>query len=258
MPKRYRLIHFAGALLVTLLLIGSTVALLHLVERAPTRHSIIPLSLFRRQSSEQQGALRVMPLGDSITAGVGTIDHGGYREPLWEKIKAAGWDINFVGSQQGGPAFMTQRANEGHPGWRVDQISGRIVGWLEATQPQVILLHIGTNDIIQGYSPAVIATRLAYLLDQITTTLPGALVVVAQIIPLGDSLLNARVVAYNHMIPPLVHNLVEQGDHVSYVDMYHIIPASTLIDHIHPNMNGYARIASVWFQVLSSIMAQKN
>lgn len=256
MQKCYRLTSIASVLGLTLLLVG-TATLLHFIEKAQpsaTTHHLISLSLYRKQAPDQN-AIRIMPLGDSITAGIGTIDRGGYREPLWEKCQIARWDVSFVGSQQDGPGSLLDRNNEGHPGWRIDQISAKVVGWLEATQPQIILLHIGTNDIIQGYSPAVAAARLQYLLDQITTTDPNADVVVAQIIPLGKPLLDLRVAAYNRYIPLIAHQMAARGKHVAYIDMYNIVPVSDLTDGIHPNVAGYALMANEWYQALRPIMA---
>jgi lysophospholipase L1-like esterase len=258
MQKHHRLVYIASVLGLTLLLAFGTATLLHFIERAhpstnATHHFII-LSIVRKQEPDQN-AIRIMPLGDSITAGIGTIDRGGYREPLWEKCQIARWDVTFVGSQQDGPSSLLDRNNEGHPGWRIDQISARVVGWLEATQPQIILLHIGTNDIIQGYSPAVAAARLQYLLDQITTTEPNADVIIAQIIPLGRPLLDIRVAEYNSYIPIIAHQMAARGKHVICIDMYNIVPTSDLVDGIHPDVAGYALMANEWYQALKPIMA---
>jgi lysophospholipase L1-like esterase len=257
MQKRYRLANIASVLGLTLLLVFGTATLLHFIEKAApsTTHHLITLSIYRKQLPDQN-AIRIMPLGDSITAGIGTVDRGGYREPLWEKCQVSGWDVSFVGSQQGGPNSMLERDNEGHPGWRIDQISGKVVGWLEATQAQVILLHIGTNDIIQGYSPDVAAARLQYLLDQITTTEPNADVIVAQIIPLGKPLLDAKVAAYNRYIPLIAHQMAARGKHVLCIDMYNVVPVSDLTDGIHPNIVGYALMANEWYQALRPIVTE--
>jgi lysophospholipase L1-like esterase len=256
MQKRHRLVKIAGILGLTLLLVFGTTTLLYFIGKAQpsTTRSFITLSLYGRQLPEQN-TIRIMPLGDSITAGIGTLDRGGYREPLLEKCQISGWNVSFVGSQQDGPGNMLDRYNEGHPGWRIDQISRKVVGWLEATQPQIILLHIGTNDIIQGYSPGVAAARLQYLLDQITTTEPNTDVIVAQIIPLGKPLLDAKVAAYNRYIPFITHQMAARGKHVLCIDMYNVVPVGDLVDGIHPNVAGYALMANEWYQALKPIVA---
>jgi lysophospholipase L1-like esterase len=201
------------------------------------------------------GVVRIMPLGDSITAGVGSSYKGGYRVALWNDCMAYHFHVIFVGSQYDGPTSLADRNNEGHPGWRIDQISTHVVAWLQTYQPQIVLLHIGSNDIIQHRNVSDAPARLHFLLEQITTTLPGATVIVAQITPLGNPLLNAEVIAYNRTIPQIVGLMEAQGKHVEYVDMYHAVPASDLADGIHPNNAGYALMAGVWFRALQPIIA---
>ncbi|WP_437766747.1 hypothetical protein WMF27_22915 [Sorangium sp. So ce281] len=71
---------------------------------------------------------KILPLGDSITDGVGVQGGGGYRIELFRKARAAGKKITFVGSLMNGPATVDgasfPRAHEGHSGWKIDQIGG--------------------------------------------------------------------------------------------------------------------------------------
>jgi lysophospholipase L1-like esterase len=196
------------------------------------------------------GTIKIMPLGDSITAGVGSSAHGGYRAQLWQDCLAARWQVQFVGSQLSGPASLLDRQHEGHPGWRISQISSHVVGWLKLYKPQVVLLQIGTNDIIYHDSVSTAPRRLRSLILQITSTLPGTTVIVAQITPLRNPILNAQVIAYNSAIPSIVHELAAHDVPVHYVDMYHAVPVSDLGDGIHPNDSGYAAMAGVWYQAL--------
>jgi lysophospholipase L1-like esterase len=199
--------------------------------------------------------IKIMPLGDSITYGQGSSTGGGYRLQLWNDLRARGFPIDFVGSVQTGPASF-DRENEGHPGWTINQIVAKVVNWLLTYRPSIILLHIGTNDFVKNDDPIQAPTRLSQLLNLITTTLPGASVIVAQILPLPRSTrLNAEVVAYNATIPRMVQAEVAQGKHVHYVDMYHAVPPSMLPDQIHPNDAGYALMAKVWLHALLPLVS---
>ena len=81
-----------------------------------------------------------------------------------------------------------------------------------------MLLHIGTND--QGsVSASQMVSDLSGLLDQIITNAPNALLVVAQIIPLGYGT-NDVIKAYNQAIPGLVQQRAAAGKHVIIVDMF--------------------------------------
>ncbi|HEY6284882.1 MAG TPA: SGNH/GDSL hydrolase family protein [Ktedonobacteraceae bacterium] len=198
--------------------------------------------------------IKIMPLGDSITYGVGSSTGGGYRFQLWNDLRARGFPIDFVGSVQTGPASFDSE-NEGHPGWKINQIAAKVVNWLMTYRPSIILLHIGTNDFFKNDDPTQAPARLSHLLNLITTTLPGATVIVAQILPLPRSArLNAEVVSYNATIPRIVQADVAQGKHVHYVDMYHVVPPSMLPDQIHPNDAGYTLMAKVWLDALLPLL----
>src|ERR1044071_4924198 len=101
-------------------------------------------------AAESNGGVPVMPLGDSITEG--TQVPGGYRIGLWQRLSGAGYRVDFVGTQFNGPSALGDHDHQGHPGWRIDQISANITGWLGTAQPRSVLLHIGTNDILQNYN----------------------------------------------------------------------------------------------------------
>src|SRR4051812_28763457 len=140
-------------------------------------------------------AVKIMPLGDSITDGFNV--PGGYRITLKPKLDAGGYATDLVGTLSNGPASLTDREHQGLTGWRIDQLDANIVTWLQQTTPDTVLLHAGTNDMIQGVDPANAPTRLGGLIDKITSTLPNAVVLVASIVPLADATQEARLVTFN-------------------------------------------------------------
>jgi len=98
--------------------------------------------------------IRIMPLGDSITQGIGSgadpddNDHQvSYRKTLWDLLVNAGYDVDFVGSQDSGSMEFADPDHEAYPGGRADEIRDGIYNWLVAHPADIILLHIGTNDI---------------------------------------------------------------------------------------------------------------
>ena len=134
----------------------------------------------------------ILPLGDSITEGVGGTG-GGYRARLHLLLNNAGDSFNFVGSATNNstPALINsgQHYHEGHSGYRIDQIEGDLTGlvssdpafdtsngghWLDGgiavgrapIFPDLILLHIGTNDASQGRTADSNASFLAKFAHQ--------------------------------------------------------------------------------------------
>lgn len=196
----------------------------------------------------QAKPVRVMPLGDSITDGYNV--PGGYRIDLWRKILAGGRTVDFVGSLANGPETLGDRDHEGHNGWTIPEIDSNIVSWLRTHDPRTILLHIGTNDIFFS-DPAEAPGRLSALIDRITAQSPKADLFVATIIP--SPLVGEAVRTYNAAIPGIVQSKVDACKRVHLVDMYSALTTSDLADEVHPNADGYGKMAATWYDALLSV-----
>ena len=195
--------------------------------------------------------VKVMPLGDSITDGI-TVQ-GAYRTKLWKNITGNGLTVDFVGSLTGGPSELGDKNHEGHSGWRIDQISNNINSWMDTYKPQIVLLHIGTNDISQKYDLNNAPSRLSGLIDKICAKLPaGGKLYVASIIPISY----ADVKSYNSSLAGVVKDKTNQGKPVYMVDMYSALTTNDLGDGVHPNANGYNKMADVWFNAIKADLAQ--
>lgn len=192
----------------------------------------------------------VMPLGDSITEGVWV--PGGYRSDLWQLMVADGYAPHFVGSRSGGPAQLGDHAHEGHSGWRIDQLSDQVRGRLLRYRPQVVLLHIGTNDILQNYRLATAPERLGALIDHIMTALPEVRLYVATIVPFADPVREARATEYNAAISEVVAKKAAAYHGVQLVDLHSALTAADLSDGIHPSNGGFSKMAARWFGALTS------
>ncbi|SEF37598.1 GDSL-like Lipase/Acylhydrolase family protein [Amycolatopsis pretoriensis] len=202
-------------------------------------------------AAESNGGVKVMPLGDSITDG--TQVPGGYRIGLWQRLSAGGYRVDFTGSQYNGPAALGDHDHEGHPGWRIDQIDANVVGWLRNTGSHTVLLHIGTNDILQNHDTGSAPARLSGLIDHITATAPDAEVFVATIIPLADPGQESAARTFNSAVPGIVQSNRNAGKHVHLVDMHAALTTGDLIDGVHPTATGYDKMAATWFGALRSV-----
>jgi lysophospholipase L1-like esterase len=199
-------------------------------------------------SAESNGGVKVMPLGDSITAGSVA---GGYRNGLWDRFKAKGYKVDFVGSQSNGPSTLGDHDHEGHPGYLINQVDQGVVNWLKKYQPHTVLLMAGTNDACYHRDISSAPQRLATLIGHITSTLPNAEVFVAQITPLTSVTQDAEVKSINAAIPNVVK---AAGSHVHVVDQYSAFTKSDLSsDGIHPNAAGYEKMAAAWYKALLSV-----
>jgi lysophospholipase L1-like esterase len=193
--------------------------------------------------------LRLMPLGDSITWGVGSSTGDSYRSALWNDLAGEGHALDFVGSGRDG--VMADPDNEGHSGWRIDQIAGIADATVARYRPNVITLEIGTNDLNQNYQVPTATDRLKALVDQLTADAPDATVLVASLIISTNSTEEPNRPAFNRAVPGIVQAEQAAGKHVGYVDMG-ALTAADLSDALHPNDGGYVKMATAFNSAVQS------
>ncbi|SEC34872.1 Lysophospholipase L1 [Streptomyces sp. 3213] len=187
--------------------------------------------------------LRLMPLGDSITWGVGSPSGNSYRGFLADQLSAEGHALDFVGSGRNGT--MSDPDNEGHSGWRIDQIAGIADAVLAAYHPNVVTLEIGTNDLNGSYQVPTAPDRLRALIEQITRDAPDATVLVGTVIVSTSGTEEAVRPAFNAKLPGIVQAEQAAGKHVRLVDMSALTTAD-LSDALHPNDNGFRKMADAF------------
>lgn len=187
--------------------------------------------------------LRVMPLGDSITWGVGSSSGNGYRAPLGNLLGTDGHPLDFVGTSRSGS--MSDPDNEGHSGYKIHQIAALADASLTRYRPNVVTLMIGTNDLNENYQVSTATARLKSLVDQVTAGAPDATVLVASLVVSTSGSEEQHRAAYNQAIPRIVSDAQAAGKRVAYVDMGNLTTAD-LADALHPNDSGYRKMADAF------------
>jgi hypothetical protein len=213
-------------------------------------------------------SVNIMPLGDSIT--VGPNGQSCWRAKLWQKLKAAGvTDIDFVGSVK--EASCEGEYDPDTEGQAAIGVSGLandnlLPGWLRAAQPDIVLLHLGTNDIAYGiaeYGLTMTAIEEGYqrLLNQFRTYRSTIHVLVAQIIPIERT--NAcpdcarDVVALNNFLAQFVQRHSTEQSSLTIVDQHTGFNVATdTTDGVHPNDAGHEKIATKWLAPLEAVIRQ--
>jgi lysophospholipase L1-like esterase len=195
----------------------------------------------------------VMPLGASMTFGKGSSSGNGYREELRLSLAAAGIDVDYLGSLKSGT--MADPDNEGHGGWRIDQVAAGADGFLSTYKPQVVLLNAGTNDTRQNYKLSEAPARLHALVDQVVADVPDAVVVFSTLQPSGDAAINVKVDQFNAQLPAIARAETAAGHRVYLADLNSAMTVDDIgPDGIHPNDGGYTKIAKVWSDTLLPVL----
>src|SRR5258708_10892208 len=119
----------------------------------------------RSAAAAATAPVKIMPLGDSITGSPGC-----WRALLWNQLQTTGYtDINLVGTQPPqGCGIPYDGDNEGHGGALATNIVSlnELPGWLSATSPDIVMMHLGTNDVWSGLSTSTILAAYSTLLQQ--------------------------------------------------------------------------------------------
>lgn len=212
---------------------------------------LVPLLV---SAGEPAATVRIMPLGDSITGSPGC-----WRALLWNQLQADGHtDIDFVGTQAPqGCGVAHDGDHEGHGGALVTTVAeqNQLPPWLAAADPDVVLMHFGTNDVWSNRPTATILAAYGTLVDQMRAHNPDVTVLVAQIIPMNPSSCaecGARVVDLNAAIPGWAESVGTERSPVVVVDQWTGFDTVTdTYDGVHPNAAGDQKMAAGWSPALS-------
>ncbi|MFC1771754.1 Ig-like domain-containing protein [Pseudomonadota bacterium] len=216
--------------------------------------------------------LTIMPLGDSITRGdMGPVPPAetrvAYRKALYDRLVADGFGFDFVGTLNDGYGFANFDFNhEGHPGWLASDIAwGRAGGyptdgvraWLDTNPTDIVLLHIGTNDLAQGQPAFATAIDVESILDEIDlwesdngtpVTVLLALIIDANPLDPDFSVFNSNVLA-------MANNRIANGDDIIVVNQHDALTyPDDMADSLHPTAGGYDKMAGPWFNELMNLV----
>ncbi|MDZ4694886.1 MAG: GDSL-type esterase/lipase family protein, partial [Deltaproteobacteria bacterium] len=197
--------------------------------------------------------IRVQPLGDSITQGKRHPDEATYRRPLWKKLMAAGYKVDFVGStnqQLDGAHYYDDYDpnHEGHYGWKITDVLPMLDGWLKGYTPDISLIHLGTND--QGSNnPALMVENIGKIVDKLRAKNPRVTIIVAKLIEPSNV---GR--QFGDLLPAFATQKGTADSPIIVVDQDAGFVSSDTRDGIHPNPSGQEKMAVKWFDALVKIL----
>jgi lysophospholipase L1-like esterase len=206
----------------------------------------------------QAAPVKIMPLGDSITGSPGC-----WRALLWNMLQTTGFtNIHFVGTlPPQGCGIPYDGNNEGHGGILATGIVSQnlLPGWLAATSPDIVMMHLGTNDVWNGsFTTAQILAAYTTLVQQMRASNPAMKILVAQIIPMnpsGCSYCAQGFVNLDAAIPAWAASLTTAQSPIVVVNQWTgFNDATDTVDGVHPNNSGNQKIASKWYPALTQFL----
>ena len=252
-------------------------------------------------------AVKILSLGDSITDGYWT--SGAYRKYMYHDLEQMGYNIDMVGPKGSNSNTFTYNGqsvsyddnNAGYSGYAIQEMTTKehrsgiletIQGtWyngqnmIAAYQPDVVLLQIGTNDILSNYNDGI-TDRLENLVNVILQDLEADSTVFVSTIPdidaytradwLGSYGINAWgctqeekdrlmetvtgcIDTYNTSIYNLVLKMQSEGKNVQFADINSVVDYQTdLHDGVHPNEAGYENMGNYWAGLLNDFFQSKG
>ena len=251
-------------------------------------------------AAENAEAVKILSLGDSITDGYWT--SGAYRKYMYHDLEQMGYNIDMVGPKGSNSNTFTYNGqtvsyddnNAGYSGYAIQEMTTKehrsgiletIQGtWyngqnmIAAYQPDIVLLQIGTNDILSNYNDGI-TDRLENLVNVILQDLDADSTVFVSTIPdidaytradwLGSYGINAWnstqeekdqlmetvtgcIDTYNTSIYNLVLKMQSEGKNVQFADINSVVDYQTdLHDGVHPNEAGYENMGNYWAGLLN-------
>lgn len=269
--------------------------ILSLISAVTMAFTLVPTVSVAEGEKISDKTFKIMPIGDSITHGYQS--SGGYRKYFYHFLEQD-FNVDMVGADSDYPDTFTWLKEEvsydtdhcGYSGYAIQYMDSKETrqgiletlqdgNYLQTYDPDIIMLQIGTNDILSAYNDGI-TDRLENLINYISDNTRDDTVIFVSTIPhidavkvsdwcwaYGDEkfsntpedfnvIINNYVDKYNNSIPSLVEKLQEEGKNVEFADVYSVfdkkeIPTDKYLeDGVHPNEKGYTIIGINWSDII--------
>jgi acyl-CoA thioesterase I len=198
---------------------------------------MVLLGVMVQVASAEAAPVKILALGDSLTAGFGLPPGQGFVPQLQKALKDSGIDAEV---QDGGVSGDTTAGGLA----RLD--------WALAENPKVVVVELGANDALRGLDPAQARSNLSAILAKLTAQHRGVLLAGMLAPPNLGSDYGA---AFNAIYP----DLARQYGVVLYpffLDGVAANPALNQPDGLHPTAEGVAIIVKRLLPSLRQVIAK--
>lgn len=245
------------------------------------------LRVYDTETQAARKPLVIWPYGDSITEGYNAQHTGAnYRILLYQKLRMLGYNVKSTGvyglddgydSVDPSGTDLTDD-DKWHSAKASSFVSAGLRGSLiegkaalienvdtlsvQAGTPDVVLLHIGVNDL-NGWTEDVESVFRAWsnVVDRLVRNLPTSKIVVSTALhgkEPAKATTNARVDRYNTMIKALMDDMPDEwSGHVVLADLCSIVKSQDTgilySDNVHPDWWGHDQMAEGWLSQVTNL-----
>ena len=254
---------------------------------------------------DNEDPIKIMCIGDSITDGYGVA--GSYRKFLYHGLTQKGYKIDMVGSkgvsssiyvnETSGENFEYDDENTGYSTFTIKSYNGRNgiyetlveTNCLSEKKPDIVILQIGTNNIIDNHDEDENKKDLESLIDYILENIPSTSTLFVTTIPdldpnreevytwfanyrhsanwqtiYPDKIVKMKVdeklQEYNSDVTLIVNKRKESGQNIRAADVFNAITdvKTQLRDGVHPNDYGYKLMGEYWTELIDKFIKDES
>ncbi len=201
--------------------------------------------------------LKVMPIGDSRVQGARP-NYESYRYELWKNLTANKWNVDFIGPFSDDavyPSYMNKEFDSDHSGvagYTSQDILKNIDHYVSTSgKPDLALLGIGINDILQGVPVSDVVSNVEKIINHLQSENESIIIFLERVTPghsramspyLIDELqeLNARIVGIVERQTTIPSRIIAVDIESDWNDSY-------MADALHFNKVGAKEIADRYY-----------
>ena len=218
-------------------------------------------------ATQSEGKARILCLGDSITEGNSTMMV--YKGPLYDKLTAAGYRFEYVGSKSSAYTSPTYGAltlkHEGYSGKNCTEIAGFFATNSPLYPAEIVIIHAAHNlniaeAVFTPASEAAIVTTVENatraMIQTARNTNPAVKILLAKAITSGKLPKYSYIPAANVRLGEIAAELNTDAQPVISVDQAASFDwtTDTITDKVHRNAAGGAKMAQKFFDALVPLL----
>lgn len=193
-----------------------------------------------------------------------------YRYELWKNLVDNNYNFDFVGRQKDYGTYEEylglefDNDHEGAGGYESEDVLDNIDEILTAiSSPDIVLLSIGGNDLLDGGNPpSEPIANIVELVEKLQTHNSNITIFLEEIAPANNETMSSSLTVnlndFNSQIVSIASNLTTNTSKVIALDMNSNFNESYLADDVHYNEAGAKFIADIYFDGIQSEYASST